>query len=224
MVPVLIAVMVVTLFASGASVDAEDSLGESPFGPPGLPEFQTRAELAPGLGYTRVVRGETSEEDSYTVDVVLTENREHADEVAERLRDDGYEPRVEEVSDRPQDDPEYPRLYLARAGEFDTEAEAADLAGELEESGYGSSEEGGSEAYAALSAVYTGEDGSETTGPWVVSVVEAAPDFEGEIVSRLAASEIPGKERLTDISSRAGSLAGVNGGYFVVESADGTEG
>lgn len=234
MIPVLIVVMAVALFASGASAEYEEadhlengeegSFGELSLGPPDLPEFRTRTRLASGLDYTKVVRGETSEEDSYAVDVVLTEDREYADEVAERLREDGHESRVEEVSDRPQDDPEYTSLFLARSGEFDTEAEAAELAEELEGSGYGSVEEGGSEAYATPSAIYTGEDGSETTGPWVVGVIEVSPGFEGEVVPRLATSEVSGKEKLTGISSRADSLAAVNGGYFVVESEDGTEG
>lgn len=213
----------------GADVP-QASMGESsarlPLGIDGLPEFRSTSRLASGLTYTRISRGEVSGEDSYTVDVLLTENRGRAEEVAGMLRDDGREPTVEEVSARPEDDSDCPPLFLVRAGEFDTEAEAEELAGELEESGYGdSSEAGGSEAYATPAVVYTGEDGGETSGPWVVSVIEADPEqFGGRIVPQLATQEVPGREKLTDISSHTGSLAAINGGYFVFEAEDGTEG
>lgn len=65
----------------------------------------------------------------------------------------------------------------------------------------------------------------ETIGPWVVSVLEIDSDrFSGSVEPELATEIVPGKETLTDISSRTGSLAAVNGGYFVVHSEDGTEG
>jgi Phosphodiester glycosidase len=76
-----------------------------------------------------------------------------------------------------------------------------------------------------LRTVYTGEDGVETTGPWIVHVIEIHPDdFNGETMPELATEIVPGRETLTSISDRTDSLAAINGGYFVIGENDGTPG
>src|SRR5215510_9084702 len=79
--------------------------------------------------------------------------------------------------------------------------------------------------YTLLRVVYTGEDGENTTGPWVVHVLEVDPHkFGGQVAPALGTGIVPGNELLTGIASRLGALASINGGYFVIGDADGTPG
>ena len=198
-----------------AAKPAGSHVGELPLGKPGLGEKQTTQQVAPGVTYTRIERGEQSEKDFYTVDVTFKADRSEAESVATRLRSDGYEPRIEEVSERAPDDPESgPLGYLVRTGSFDTQAGADALRAELAARGY-----------TGLRTVYTGEDGNETTGPWVVHVLAIDPDlYNGTLAPELATEIVPGRETLTAISARTDSLAAINGGYFVIEERDGTPG
>ncbi len=213
----LLAVLLVLLASLAPAAAGQDGpvSGNLPLGDPGLEETQTTRSVAPGLTYTRIERGERSGEDFYTVDVAFEANGAAAESVARNLREDGYEPRVEKVSDRATDDPRRgPLGYLVRTGSFDARARADALASELVAKGYAES-----------ITVYTGEDGGRTTGPWVVHVLEVSPDrFAGEASPELATGRIPGRELLTSISDRTDALAAINGGYFVIEEADGTPG
>ena len=206
---------------SGSSKGETQTTAEPlPLGSPDLSEAREVETVSPGVTRTRIVRGERSGDGSYTVDVALIATEEEAQSVAEGLSEDGYEPRVEEASDRPSAAPGTgPLSHLVRAGSFPTEEEAADMRGQLEEAGYG---EGGS--YETPKVVYTGEDGKETTGPWVVEVLEVAPGSTGDVVPALSTGAVPDKEALTETLARTSAEAAVNGGYFVVEPEDGTPG
>jgi len=143
--------------------------------------------------------------------------------VADQLSGDGYEPRIEEIPDPPDSPEDGPLAYLVRVGSFPSKEEAEDLQARLEEAGYGG--EQGEAAYKTPRTVYTGEDGGETAGPWVVNVLEVAPNgFGGSVAPALATGVVPEKETLTGIASRTGIPAAVNGGYFVVKPEDGTPG
>ena len=189
--------------------------GELPLGQPGLQETRSITEVAPGVTYTRIDSGEPSATDFYTVDVAFRTDRSAARDVAKQLKADGYEPRIERISERAPDDPQSgPLGYLMRTGSFSTQAEADALRTELAAKGY-----------TGLRTVYTGEDGNQTTGPWVVHVLETDPDvYDGTIIPELATEIVPGRETLTSISDRTDSLAAINGGYFVIGSNDGTPG
>jgi hypothetical protein len=197
--------------------------GPLPLGNPSLAESRDTRAIAPGLTYTRIVRGERSVNDSYTVDTALAATREEAEGMADQLSGDGYDPRVEEIPDQPSDSPESgPLAYRVRIGSFPSKQEAEDLQKQLEEAGYGG-EQGEAAAYKTPKVAYTGEDGNETAGPWVVNVLEVAPDGSGgSAIPALATSVISGKEALTDIASRTDAPAAINAGYFVVEPEDGT--
>ena len=188
---------------------------ELPLGDPGLKETRTTERVTPGVTYTRIERGRESRMDLYTVDVAFTADRAAAEETAARLREDGYRPRIEKVADRAPDDPaDGPSGYLVRVGRFATQAEADAKRAELTANGY----EG-------TRTVYTGEDGGETTGPWVVHVLKVNPDrYDGTLAPELATEIVPERELLTGISARTGALAAVNGGYFVIGANDGTPG
>ncbi len=215
---VLVALVLGTLGLVSALAAAPNENGyrdELPLGDPGLKETRTTERVTPGVTYTRIERGRESRLDFYTVDVAFRAGRAAAEEIADRLRSDGYEPRVERVSDRAPDDPaKGPSGYLVRVGRFATQAEADALRAELTADGY----EG-------TRTVYTGEDGGETTGPWVVHVLKINPDrYDGTLAPELATEIVPERELLTDISARTGALAAVNGGYFVIGPNDGTPG
>jgi exopolysaccharide biosynthesis protein len=79
--------------------------------------------------------------------------------------------------------------------------------------------------HAVARVVFTGEDGRHTTGPWVLHVLEVDPiAFGGDIVPALATDVVPGREPLSDRAARAGSVAALNGGYFVIGAENGTDG
>jgi hypothetical protein len=197
-------VLTLALVSGGPALAQEEAL---PLGSPDLEEERESRELVPGVTYTQILRGEESAEDFYSVEIDLYATEREAQEVADVLSGD-YEPRVEEVASG-----DGPLGYRVRVGEFESEAAASglqeELAGEYEEA----------------SVVYTGNDGEETTGPWVLNVLEVDPDaFEGSLLPELGNAGVAGREPLTGIAERTGALAAVNAGYFVVTPEDGTEG
>ncbi len=221
-----------TLAAPGASGDPsrEEPL---PLGPRGLAEDRFTQHVAPGVRYTRIVRGEPSPRDVYTVDVAFRADRLAAEALAGELRGDGHDPSVLRISERAPDDPERgPLGWLVRVGSFQTEPEAIALRDRLT-----------AEGYAGTRVVFTGEDGGRTTGPWVVHVLEvdsrhvhAAVDSAGArrtiaaerrtplLDAVLANGIVPERELLSGIAARIGAAASLNGGYFVIGPADGTPG
>lgn len=216
---------------SGASTAGDGTQVKSsrglPLGPEDLSESRSSTELAPGVTYTHIARGKESSEDFYTVDAALTTTEAGAREVMGRLSADGYEPRLQRISERPPDTTiEGPFAYLVRVGEFASEEGAAKLQKRLEDAGYGGEKQQSDvDAYQTPTVVYTGSFSEQTTGPWLINVLEIDPDeFSGNIAPALATEVVPGKEKLTSIASRTGVLAAVNGGYFVVEPEDGTPG
>jgi hypothetical protein len=200
---------------AAAALQGDTDAGELPLGTPGLDEIRSVQRVAPGVTYTRIVRGQQSSTDFYTVDVAFEADRAAAERVAAQLETDGYEPVIVDVTERAPDDPKTgPLGYLVRTGSFTTQDEADALRAELTAKGY-----------TGLRTVYTGEDGGETKGPWVVHVLEIYPDtFNGETAPELATEVVPGRETLTSISDRTDSLAAMNGGYFVIGQNDGTPG
>jgi hypothetical protein len=209
----LLALSLAAPTATAATRDA--NTGGLPLGKPSLKETRTTQQVAPGITYTRIVRGEQSKKEFYTVDVAFKADQSSADGLAAQLQSDGYEPMVQEISERAPDDPQNgPLGYLVRAGVFASEVDANALRDRLAADGY-----------TGLRVVYTGEDGTETTGPWVVHVLEIDPAlYDGALRPELATEIIPDKETLTSISARTDALAATNGGYFVVDPTDGTPG
>lgn len=186
-----------------------------PLGLPNLKEKRTTEILAPGVTYTKITRGEQSEKDFFTVDVDFTETHEQAKALAKKLESEGFTPRIGRIADRAMDDNEKgPLGYLVRVGAFQTEEAAKELQQEL--AGIG---------YTGLRTVYAGEDGQQTTGPWILNVLEVDPNsFNGSILPELGKDKVQDKETLTEMAGRNQALAAINGGYFVVGSKDGTPG
>ncbi|HEX7066315.1 MAG TPA: phosphodiester glycosidase family protein, partial [Bacillales bacterium] len=178
-------------------------------------EKRWETKLAPGLTYTQIKRGHPDKHDYYTVNIMFTEIKGDAKRIAERLKTDGYKPKVKRVKDIKQNDIKQKSLgYLVRVGKYEEKMDAEQKAHQLEKDGFGDS-----------SVVYTGYFNMKTTGPWNIHVIEINPDmFKGSIDSRLATGIVRGKEKVSSIADRSGALAAVNGGYFVVGPDDGTVG
>jgi hypothetical protein len=198
------------------AVQAAPNIARSlPLGQPNLKETREKREIAKGITYTKIVRGFQSEKEAYIVDITFTGTSQEANNMANRLKTDGYTPKVETITKRAPDDPARgPLGYLVRLGSFKTEDEANKLKDELTGKGYKN-----------LRVVYSGEDGTETTGPWVVNVLEIDPKkFKGKIVPELGTEIVPGREKVSSTAARTKALAATNGGYFVMGPTDGTEG
>ncbi len=189
--------------------------GELPLGRPGLAESRRSQEVGPGVTYTRITRGSTSRHAAYSVDVGFRGERRDARALAKRLRADGYHARLLRIAERAPDDPARgPLGFLVRVGAFDSESQAQALRDLLAADGY-----------SGLRVVYMPEDGTLTTGPWVVHVLEVRPaELVGRLDARLATEVVPERELLTSIAGRSGALAALNGGYFVIGPDDGTPG
>ena len=95
---VLLLCVLVALLASEPAAPADSSQGELSLGEPGLKEIRTTEQIVPGVTYTRIVRGQQSSEDFYTVDVAFEADHAAAEEAAYRLMSDGYEPVIVEAS------------------------------------------------------------------------------------------------------------------------------
>ncbi len=174
-------------------------------------------QLQNGLAYTHAVYGEKDPNAAgYMVDAAFTKTKKEADELQNELAGKGYAASVKTVAERAQDDPlrGTPLGYLVRTGPFQKETDAKSEQKKLVSAGYNQSK-----------VVYIPEDGEEATGPWTVSVLEVSPEkWRGEMEPSLANGIVPGREKLTDMAAKKKAIAGINGGYFVMGSQDGTEG
>src|SRR4051794_3874231 len=213
--PVLAILAAVAAATGAAAVPGVAVAAGLPLGARSLPETRSTQRLSTGLTYTRIQRGTAPAAESYTVSVAFTTDRVQADALAAQLGTEGFPARVETITRRASDDPRPgPTGFVVRTGTFPTQAEATALRDRVAAAGHRSAR-----------VDWTGEDGGPRTGPWVVQVLTLDPArFRGTIAPALGSGVVPGREKLTGIMSRLHGLAGVNGGYFVVTNADGTEG
>ncbi len=209
------AVVVAVLLVLVAVAAAEARPARLPLGPPRLAEHRSTRTLAPGLTRTTIVRGRRSRRDVFVVEAAFVTSRAAARRAGRRLIAAGHPPRVRRAGPRAADDPRRgPVGYSVRTGSFRRQAPADALTARLAK-----------RRFPAAQTLYTGEDGGRTTGPWVVRVLTVDPRrFTGRVVAALGTGVVPGRERVSALARRMGALAAVNGGYFVVGPADGTEG
>jgi Phosphodiester glycosidase/SPOR domain len=193
---------------------AAQARGGLPLGHAGLREDRTTDVLAPGVTYTRIVRGHLSPADGWAVDVAVVGDRPAAEDLARRLSEAGFEAELRALPRPPDDAVQGPLGYLVRSGSFASRTDADARVAALRALGL-----------PVRGAVFTAEDGRPTTGPWVLHVL--AVDLlrqRGRIEPVLANEVVVDRELLSAISARRGALAAINGGYFVIGEADGTPG
>ena len=204
----LSALLLITQLPAAGAAD------ELPLGLPGLPETRTTDEIMPGVTYTRIDRGFSSDLDFWTVDVAVVATRAEAEAIKDDLESSGYDASIVTLEAAPDDPRLGPAGFVVRSGEFETQAQSDARAAELIAQGY-----------TAARSLFSAHGGEPTTGPFVVHVLEIDPDdFEGTIGPELATEIVPGREKLTDIVRRTGARVGINAGYFVIGEQDGTPG
>ena len=186
---------------------------ELPLGSPKLHETRTVDRLAPGVTYTKIVRGELSPRDGWAVDVAVVATRSGARDLAQQLEAAGYDADVDALERAPDDRARGPLGYRVRNGVFTTRAEADARVAELRAAGF-----------TVRGAVFTAEDGERTSGPWVVHVLRVDRRAYDRVAPALATDLVVDREPLSALAARKGALAAINGGYFVIGAADGTPG
>ena len=194
-------------------VCAASAAAELPLGPHSLHETRTTESIVPGVTYTKIVRGELSRTDGWTVDVAVLASRADARDLAARLGEQGDDAEVETLQRPPDDRRHGPLAYRVHSGLFATKADADARAAELR-----------ANDFTVRGSVFTAEDGERTSGPWVVHVLKVDRRAYRRVFPALANDVVVDREKLSDLAARRGAVAGVNGGYFVIGDADGTPG
>jgi len=169
-----------------------------PLGAPGLPETRTEDQLAPGLRYTRIVRGNVDRRQHYTVQVAVV-GKDELVATLQRLRALGLEGWQRPAGDR----------VSVRMGHIELRPFADELERNLRALGF-----------AEAKVLHTSDDPEADQGPWVVHVLEVEWEAFGgraEVALALAPATLL---RLTP----ANALAAVNGDYFVERLQDGRPG
>ncbi|MGI8692980.1 MAG: phosphodiester glycosidase family protein [Geodermatophilaceae bacterium] len=200
-----------------------------PLGPAGLTETRTTTRLQPGVTLTTIVRGSTDPSDVWTVETNIPagstspdpdapptalSDRTSADELADRLRAAGFEPRVEEVVTPATADYAGGSIgWRVRVGSFTDKSAADALLARMVAAGFSGASR------------FTGWDGSPTDrGPWRLEVLTINPDrFGGSLLASFG-PDIENRETTSELSRAQGATAGVNAGYFVLDPASGAPG
>jgi exopolysaccharide biosynthesis protein len=195
-----------------------------------LPETRTETTLVPGLTRTSITRGTPNQDFFWTAEVAVPatspdpaapasplSTQAQAQLVADKLTAAGIAARVEHVQSPQLADAGGDLGYRVRAGHFPTRADGAATVAQIKAAGYGSS------------VLYTGWDGDEGSsdddrGPWKLEVLTIDPkEFRGDLTSSVGPN-LQDRETTSQLSSAAGALAGVNGGYFVLDPKAGAPG
>ncbi len=224
--PSMVTAQAASQTATAPTVTATASL---PLGPAGLPETRTTTTLQPGVTLTTIVRGASDPAHVWTVETSIPagetspdpdappralSDRASAEALADRLREDGFDPRVEEVVTPATADYSGGSLgWRVRIGSFADMAAADALLAELVADGFTGRSQ------------FTGWDGSPTDrGPWHLQMLTIDPDkFRGSLLASYG-PDIEDRETTSALSQAVGATAGVNAGYFVFDPAAGAPG
>ncbi|MFC7782894.1 phosphodiester glycosidase family protein [Rossellomorea sp. GCM10028870] len=216
LVSVLSLSTVLTIGLHDQDAEAANTQETLSIGKKNLPESRNTQQLARGVTYTDIERGYVSDNRYYTVDVAFLGTKEKADTLIQELKKKGYKAKLHKVENKHPESTDVKEKhigYVVRKGEFKEEKVANDLADQLKTDGF--------EKARATFSEYDGT--TMSTGPWKIDVLEIDPDkFQGELTNALAKDKITGRETVSSMADR--TLAGLNGGYFVVGSADGVPG
>lgn len=173
-------------------------------GPDGLAEERRVEQLARGVQLYRVVRGQVDARDHYTATAGFATTEEQAAALEAKVREAGYEPhRHASVEQSPTGGP---LGWAVRTGRYATKAEADATVTRLKAVGL------------AARVDDTAHDGTETTGPWRVTMLVVDPErYDGSMRSELATDEVHGRETTSAMAQRYDAIAAVNGGYFTID-------
>jgi hypothetical protein len=150
--------------------------------------------------------GSDSLDDGFEVNVGFAKDETEAQPLIDALKAAGYDHKLVHTADNATG-------YMVRVGARYTTVEEADsVVADLKSKAVSSSR------------VYTAEDGSATKGPYRINLLALSPTFTGTLKAALSTDVVPGRETVTSVAARSGAIAAVNGGFFVVNRTQGTEG
>ncbi|MFJ4845717.1 MULTISPECIES: phosphodiester glycosidase family protein [unclassified Streptomyces] len=140
-------------------------------------------------------------------------DRTWADATAARLRDAGFEPRLERVAwDDYSDTPHGTMGWQVRVGGFATQAAA------------GTTNSGMTGAGFRTSVEWTGYDGRQAADGERIHVAVLDPFRLRGTIEVSDGGNAADREKTSTVAGRLGSLIGVNGGFFITSDADGVQG
>ncbi|HEV7909145.1 MAG TPA: phosphodiester glycosidase family protein [Pseudonocardiaceae bacterium] len=222
---VLAPVLVIALLAPPASAQPADQVDPPPAVAgwsvdrvaPGISVFSgTLGEPSPGAHWTVIVRVPTLPGDGNPDPDLPTADlgsRSAADQLAERLRAAGQSPQVDRV-DWPDfaDTPRGQLGWRVRVGTFPDRTAAQARASELTTAGFTAAPD------------WTGQDGDSTAGPWKLHVAVIDPRrFTGRVAASYGQA-VSGRETTSAMAVAQHALLGTNGGFFVIDPAQGIAG
>jgi len=203
--------ILLTFLLSGIQAEAKQI--ELPLGSPSLSEKRTVQKLSSGLTYTKIERGQATNQ--YTVEVGFFEDQSTAQAFMQKLTNNNFNFSILPIkNDQFNDIREDIIGYSVRSENFTDEADAELVKTQLSGKGF------------AGKVIYNGFDGSstETTGPWIIHILEIERKAANNLHTTLANGQVSGKETVSSMAARSNALAAINGGYFVTKNGDGTTG
>jgi hypothetical protein len=219
----------VTTAATAATVSSRATADRLPLGPRNLRETRSTRTLQQGVTLTTIVRGSADSRDVWTVEVAVPggsgspdpdapptalSDQAHAQALADRLRAQGFESRVEQVTTPAVTDfAGGPLGFRVRIGQFTDRVASDAVLARVRAAGF------------TASSVFTGWDGrADDRGPWRAWVLTVDPKrFNGRLVASYG-PDIEQRETTSKLALLAGATAAINAGYFVLDPKSGAPG
>jgi hypothetical protein len=177
-----------------------------PLGDGKLTDTRSSVKVAEGLTQYTIEIGADSPDEGFEVNLGFAKDEAEAQPIIDKLKAAGYDHKLIRTSDDATG-------YMVRVdNRYTTKEEADDVVADLKSKDI------------SAGRVYTAEDGSVTEGPYRINLLAIRPSFTGTIKAVLGTDVVPGRETTTSVAERVGALAATNGGFFVVNSMEGTEG
>ena len=196
--------------ARPASVVAALPRAPLTLGRAGLSEQRASNTLLPGVILTTIRRGRLEAVKPWSVNLSAVATPAAAEKLLADLKSAGFEGRLDPM--QVQGVVSEPLGYMVRVGHFAARAQADIVQAALKIKGFS----GGVQDIL--------EDGAPSTGPWVIQVLSVRPNAQAIVKAAIATDVLPGRETTSALARRLGAVAAVNGGFFVVNDAGGTEG
>ncbi|WP_030926149.1 phosphodiester glycosidase family protein [Streptosporangium amethystogenes] len=178
---------------------------------------KNQQSVAPGIDLFSVRHGKSTQ--GWTVSALMPNGHDDgrldtAQTVAEAVEAAGFTPSILRIVQPAAADAPAVERYMVRIGlwSFGKQAEADKVVKELKKQGVRAKTD------------YLGDDGTETTGPWNMSVLMVDPKaFKGSFKASVGKS-VAKRETTSSMSKLTGAIAGVNGGFFNIHTAKALQG
>jgi hypothetical protein len=211
--PFLLVVGVIIYVIQYALIQATDSnqiLPDLRIGGYNLSQKVDSRNVKEGLILHRIVRGDSSDSDYFTLVSNLL-SKDNLNDLHEKFVQLGYEAYV---------------VYSAEKG-----PDGEDLGGYIQVGKFNSKidadrfKEDNSEVLGSLSVRFTAENGHPTSGPFQISLLEIdLRKFSGDFMSALPGNQVKGLSTVSEVANRNDAIVAVNGGYFAWQDSVGVPG